>query len=157
MAAVAAGSGVTLGVEEEFLLVDPVTGATVPRAARVLARAGRHPLSSGTRFHPELASTQVEAATGVCTTLRSLRHQLREGRGRLAAAAGWRPGIGFAAVLVFGAIDAAAPHLQQGLGVGAPMMAMVPYVLAIVALAATRRRLRWPAALSASAGSGPGF
>jgi len=87
VAAVAAGSGVTLGVEEEFLLVDPVTGATVPRAARVLARAGRHPLSSGTRFHPELASTQVEAATGVCTTLRSLRHQLREGRGRLAAAA----------------------------------------------------------------------
>lgn len=66
----------------------------------------------------------------------------------LAAAAGWRPGLAFAAALLFGAIDAAAPHLQQDLGVRAPIMTMVPYLLAIVALAATRRRLRWPAALA---------
>ena len=67
----------------------------------------------------------------------------------LAAAAGWRPGLAFAAALLFGAIDAAAPHLQLDFGVRAPIMAMVPYLLVIVALAATRRRLRWPAALSA--------
>jgi simple sugar transport system permease protein len=67
----------------------------------------------------------------------------------LAAAAGWRPGLGFAAAFVFGAIDAAAPHLQQDFGVRPQIMTMVPYLLAIVALAATRRRLRWPAALSA--------
>jgi ABC-type uncharacterized transport system permease subunit len=69
----------------------------------------------------------------------------------VAAAAGWRPGLAFAGALVFGAIDAAVGQLAHDVGVRAPLMATVPYLLAIVALAVTSRRLRWPGALSARA------
>ncbi|WP_303621265.1 glutamate-cysteine ligase family protein, partial [Actinomadura formosensis] len=80
--------GVTLGVEEEFLLVDAVSGRCVPHAARVLAVVGPHGWeSSGGSFQAELLSSQVEAATGVCRDLAGLRAQLRSGRARLAAAA----------------------------------------------------------------------
>jgi ABC-type uncharacterized transport system permease subunit len=129
---------------------------------RAVAAQGRS--VHGLRIGATMAGSALMAAAGAAIALTAsvpVTIETVGGTGflclALAAAAGWRPGIGFAAALVFGAIDAAAPHLQQDLGVGAPMMAMVPYVLAIVALAATRRRLRWPAALSASAGSGPGF
>ena len=82
------GGGVTLGVEEEFLLVDAVSGECVPRAERVLEAAGEHPWrGTGGAFHPELLTSQVEAATGVCGDLAALREQLRAGRARLAAAA----------------------------------------------------------------------
>ncbi|WP_233358689.1 carboxylate-amine ligase [Thermomonospora amylolytica] len=81
-------SGATMGVEEEFLLVDPVNGRTAPKAPQVLARAGGRPAHSpGAGFHAELLQTQVEAVTGVCTGLDDLRRQLREGRSRLAGAA----------------------------------------------------------------------
>src|SRR5690606_30546234 len=82
------GGGVTLGVEEEFLLVDAVSGECVPRAARVLEAAGEHPWrGAGGAFHPELLTSQDEAAAGVCGDLAALREQLRAGRARLAAAA----------------------------------------------------------------------
>ncbi|HEX2315168.1 MAG TPA: glutamate--cysteine ligase [Thermomonospora sp.] len=80
--------GVTMGVEEEFLLVDPATGTTVPRAARVLARAAKAPpRPPGAEFHPELVTTQVESVSGVCTEAAGLRRQLYEGRRALADAA----------------------------------------------------------------------
>lgn len=80
--------GATLGVEEEFLLVDAVSGRCVPHAARVLAVVGPHGWeSSGGSFQAELLTSQVEAATGVCRDLAGLRAQLRSGRARLAAAA----------------------------------------------------------------------
>ncbi|TDC58841.1 YbdK family carboxylate-amine ligase [Actinomadura sp. GC306] len=83
-----AAGGATVGVEEEFLLVDALSGASVPRAGQVLAAAGEHPWrASGGGFHPELLASQVEAATGVCGDLAVLRAQLRDGRARLAAAA----------------------------------------------------------------------
>ncbi|MEO5874441.1 MAG: glutamate--cysteine ligase [Streptosporangiaceae bacterium] len=78
----------TFGVEEEFLLVDPVTREPVPAAGPVLGRAALAPFRSpGAEFNPELLATQVEAATGVCTQLPVLRRQLRAGRLLLAAAA----------------------------------------------------------------------
>ncbi|TDB92302.1 glutamate--cysteine ligase [Actinomadura sp. 7K534] len=81
-------AGATVGVEEEFLLVDAVSGTCVPRAGQVLAAAGEHPWrASGGGFHTELLASQVEAATGVCGDLAALRAQLRDGRARLAAAA----------------------------------------------------------------------
>lgn len=83
-----ARGGVTLGVEEEFLLVDAVSGECVPYAERVLEAVGGHPWrGAGGAFHPELLTSQVEAATGVCGDLPGLRAQLRTGRARLAAAA----------------------------------------------------------------------
>ncbi|MFI6516864.1 glutamate--cysteine ligase [Spirillospora sp. NPDC050679] len=75
-----------MGVEEEFLLLDPVTGRSVPRAAEVMARAGE-PRAPGAAFQAELLAAQVEAATGVCTGLGELRRQLLEDRAQLAAAA----------------------------------------------------------------------
>jgi carboxylate-amine ligase len=81
-------NGLTVGVEEEFLLVDVATLRTAPLAAAVLARAAKAPgLAAGMRFQPELAATQVEAATGICTDLFDLRRQLRQARACLAAAA----------------------------------------------------------------------
>jgi carboxylate-amine ligase len=78
----------TFGVEEEFLLVNPRSREPAAAAERVLSRAVKAPARSpGAEFHPELLSTQVEAATGVCTTLSELRHQLRTGRMILVAAA----------------------------------------------------------------------
>jgi len=88
-------SGTTMGVEEEFLLVDPGSGRTVPAAPRVLARANRRPPHApGAGFHAELLRTQAEAVTGVCAGPAELRRQLRAGRARLAEAAaaeGLRP------------------------------------------------------------------
>ncbi|SDD10169.1 carboxylate-amine ligase [Actinokineospora iranica] len=77
--------GVTIGVEEEFLLVDPVTGLPVAAAADVLAAARA---AGGTpALHAELLGTQVEAASGVCRSLAELGAQVRDGRRVLAAAA----------------------------------------------------------------------
>jgi glutamate---cysteine ligase / carboxylate-amine ligase len=78
---------VTIGVEEEFLLVDPASCRTAGRAGAVLKRAASSPRPRGSALHSELLSTQVEFATGVCTTLDELRRQLVEGRRLLSAAA----------------------------------------------------------------------
>jgi simple sugar transport system permease protein len=108
----------------------------------------------GLRIGAIMAGSAIMAAGGaaIALTVSDLAFDKVAGRGflclALAAGTGWRPGLGVAAALLFGAIDAAAPHLQQGLGVHGSLMAMVPYLLAIALLAATRRRLRWPAALS---------
>ncbi|WP_370447505.1 glutamate--cysteine ligase [Geodermatophilus sp. TF02-6] len=76
--------GATVGVEEEFHLVDPVTFALTPgptvAAAAIEGRAGAH-------VHPEIVTTQVETSTGVCTTLAELRAALLATRAEAAAAA----------------------------------------------------------------------
>jgi carboxylate-amine ligase len=79
----------TVGVEEEFLLIDPGSGEPAARAGEVLAGAGRLPAAApDATLQPELLGTQVEAATGICRTLDELGAQLRHGRRQLAAAAG---------------------------------------------------------------------
>ncbi len=79
--------GLTMGVEEEFLLVDARTRRTAPRAAAVLVRASRAAGVPETAFQAELAASQVEAATGVCADLAGLRGQLAGARACLGAAA----------------------------------------------------------------------
>lgn len=74
----------TVGVEEEFLLVDTASGRTSVRAGAVLARVQDTDL---TKFHAELAGTQVEAATGPCTSVTDLGDALRQARDALAKAA----------------------------------------------------------------------
>lgn len=76
--------GVTMGVEEEFLLADRTSRRTVPRAPAVLKRA--RPDGPG-HVHAELLTSQVEASTGVCEDLAELREHLVSGRERLAEAA----------------------------------------------------------------------
>jgi carboxylate-amine ligase len=74
----------TVGVEEEFFLVDAGSRALAPGAGEVLARASQ---PAGEQVEPELHRTQVEAATAVCGTLAGLRAELRRLRHELAGAA----------------------------------------------------------------------
>ncbi|MEV4481630.1 carboxylate-amine ligase [Micromonospora coxensis] len=63
----------TLGVEEEFLLLDPATGESMPVAARVLdALSG--PAREQSR--QEFRHSMVEMVTPVCTDLAQLREHL---------------------------------------------------------------------------------
>ncbi|MER8223846.1 glutamate--cysteine ligase [Streptomyces sp. NPDC094143] len=59
----------TIGVEEEYLLVDPVTGLPVPHADKVRAAAGLGRLVADQEVQYELLQAQVEVATPVCATL----------------------------------------------------------------------------------------
>ncbi|GAA2698145.1 MULTISPECIES: YbdK family carboxylate-amine ligase [Actinosynnema] len=75
----------TFGVEEEYLLVSPETWLPTASAPEVLA--GVRDLPPGALAQPELLSSQVEFATGVCRSVPELRAQLRAGRAAIADAA----------------------------------------------------------------------
>jgi carboxylate-amine ligase len=76
---VTAPGGTTLGVEEEFLLLDPSTGAPVLVGPELVRMLGGEP---GVR--QEVMRFQVETATGVCTSLDEAGRELVRLR-RLAA------------------------------------------------------------------------
>lgn len=77
-------TGSTLGVEEEFHLVDPDTGrlaaSSLVADAAVRGEAGEH-------VQPEISTTQLETATGVCRTLAEVRAALVQTRREAVAAA----------------------------------------------------------------------
>ena len=79
--AVRAAGAVTLGVEEEFVLLDPSTGATVLAGPELVRMLDGEP-----GIAQELMRFQVETGTGVCTSLDDLGGELIRLR-RLAAAA----------------------------------------------------------------------
>lgn len=70
----------TVGLEEEALLVDAASGAPVPEAEAVVARAGGAPLCL------ELPACQVELVTEPAATAAEAGAQLRRARRALAAA-----------------------------------------------------------------------
>ncbi len=74
----------TVGVEEEFLLVDPVTGIPVNRAEDVVTVA-REQL--GLVLEHELTGAQVEINTSVCRDAEQVRRELLETRRVVARAA----------------------------------------------------------------------
>ncbi|MDX8052244.1 glutamate--cysteine ligase [Lentzea sp. BCCO 10_0798] len=74
----------TVGVEEEFLLVDPETGVPVNRADEVVAVA-REEL--GLELERELTGAQVEINTTVCRDAEQARRELIEARRSVARAA----------------------------------------------------------------------
>ncbi|MEV6717409.1 glutamate--cysteine ligase [Lentzea sp. NPDC051208] len=74
----------TVGVEEEFLLVDPETGVPVNRADEVVAVA-REQL--GLELERELTGAQVEINTTVCRDVEQARRELVEARRSVAQAA----------------------------------------------------------------------
>ncbi|MGW5153456.1 carboxylate-amine ligase [Rhodococcus koreensis] len=78
-----ADSAPTIGVEEEFVLVDPDTGTPFLGNTAVAAAAQ----TRGAELQLELSRCQIETATPVCTTLTDLRDQLRRTRAQVAAAA----------------------------------------------------------------------
>ena len=79
--AVRAAGAITLGVEEEFLLLDPSTGATVLAGPELVRMLGGEP-----GIQQELMRFQVETGTRVCTGLDEAGRELVRLR-RLAAAA----------------------------------------------------------------------
>ncbi|WP_367137323.1 glutamate--cysteine ligase [Saccharothrix sp. HUAS TT1] len=72
----------TVGVEQEFLLVDPETRRPVPLAESVAQHAG-----AGLDVQRELTPFQIEVATPVCRTAEELAEQVLLGRTHLAKAA----------------------------------------------------------------------
>ncbi|MFN3651803.1 MAG: glutamate--cysteine ligase [Armatimonadota bacterium] len=75
----------TLGVEEEYQIVDPETGELRSRASRVLRDARRE---LGEQVTTELHLSQVESATPVCETLDDVRAEVARHRRGLIEAAG---------------------------------------------------------------------
>lgn len=71
----------TLGVEEEFLLLDRSDGHPVDRASAILTLLGGDP-----RIKYEFLQCQLETVTGVCTDLEQVEQELESTR-RLAAGA----------------------------------------------------------------------
>ena len=74
----------TLGVEEEYLIVDPATRAPSPAAQRLLDPAKA---VLGDSVHTELQLVQIEASTPVCRTLEEVRDELTRVRRQLGAVA----------------------------------------------------------------------
>ncbi len=74
----------TLGIEEEYQLIDPVTRALRPRAHRVLPQAQR---ALGDAVQPELLLAQIETVSPVCHTLADVRAALVHARRTVIAAA----------------------------------------------------------------------
>ncbi|GAA3161284.1 glutamate--cysteine ligase [Planomonospora alba] len=76
--------GLTVGVEEEFLIISPETGRTVP-AADAVRRRITGPIAA--RIQPELMRFQIETNSLVHTDLEELRRDLAGMRAAAAAAA----------------------------------------------------------------------
>ena len=79
---VRAAGGITLGVEEEFVLLDPSTGATALAAPDLMRMLDGEP-----GVQQELMRFQVETATRVCTSLDGLGRDLTRLRWLVADAA----------------------------------------------------------------------
>ncbi len=73
----------TIGVEEEYQIIDPQTRHLAPGAKKILASAT---LSAGS-LYPELQRSQVEVATPVCRNLAEVRNDLVRSRRTVMAAA----------------------------------------------------------------------
>lgn len=73
----------SIGVEEEFLLVDADSREVAPSAAKVLSTARE----TGCDLQAELTEFQVESATPVCRTMDEVRAELTAARGALNALA----------------------------------------------------------------------
>ena len=97
----------TLGVEEEFVLLDPSTGAAVLAGPELVRMLGGEP-----GVQQELMRFQVETATGVCTGLDEAGRELVRLR-RLAAAAAARLGCALVA-------SGVAPYHTPGLAAVTP-------------------------------------
>ncbi|OBK41901.1 carboxylate--amine ligase [Mycobacterium sp. 1245111.1] len=91
----------TVGVEEEFLLVDPRTGEPTPRNAAVAAEAEHR----GLALQLELSACQVETTSSVATTSAELGENLTRLR-RIAAEAARAAGVQLVAL----GLPPAVPH-----------------------------------------------
>jgi carboxylate-amine ligase len=72
----------TIGIEEEYLLVDPRTRDLIQEAPAGLFEACEKRI--GRRVMPEFLQSQVEVGTGVCSSIEQARQELAELRGAVA-------------------------------------------------------------------------
>lgn len=77
----------TLGIEEEYLLLDPTSGRPVAASERVRRLAAGSPGLGEDDVEPELLQVQLEVATPVCCTLDEAGGHLLRLRSELAGAA----------------------------------------------------------------------
>lgn len=77
----------TMGVEEEYLLLDQDSGLPVPRSAQVRALAARMAAVDEQEIEPELLQAQVEVGTPICASLSEVAQSLTRLRGAVGAAA----------------------------------------------------------------------
>ena len=77
-------TSLTLGVEEEFLLLDTRMGVPTPAAGRVRAAAEQERVLERDEVDTELLQAQVEVATPVCAELDEVAAHLTRLRGALA-------------------------------------------------------------------------
>ncbi|WP_093802792.1 glutamate--cysteine ligase [Streptomyces sp. Wb2n-11] len=78
---------ITVGVEEEYLLLDPGSGLPVPLAEEVRGSSGLEPVVDRREVQAELLQAQVEVATPVCTDLEEVGGHLLRLRHAVGAAA----------------------------------------------------------------------
>ncbi|MFF2785600.1 glutamate--cysteine ligase [Streptomyces sp. NPDC058049] len=78
---------ITVGVEEEYLLVDPETLLPTPLVQEVRATARLAPIAEEREVQDELLQAQIEVATPVCTSLEEVGGHLLRLRHAVASAA----------------------------------------------------------------------
>ncbi|MFC9293966.1 glutamate--cysteine ligase [Streptomyces sp. NPDC057011] len=78
---------ITVGVEEEYLLVDPGDGLPAPLVEAVRRTAGLGPLAEREEVQDELLQAQIEVATPVCSDLEEVGGHLLRLRHALGSAA----------------------------------------------------------------------
>ncbi|WP_371675388.1 glutamate--cysteine ligase [Streptomyces sp. NBC_01276] len=78
---------ITVGVEEEYLLVDPDTLLPTPLVQEVRASARLAPIADEQEVQDELLQAQIEVATPVCTALEEVGGHLLRLRHAVASAA----------------------------------------------------------------------
>ncbi|WP_328930910.1 MULTISPECIES: glutamate--cysteine ligase [unclassified Streptomyces] len=78
---------ITVGVEEEYLLLDPATGQPAARSEQVRRAAGLDDAAEESEVQPELLQAQVEVATPVCQGLTEVAGHLLRLRHALSTAA----------------------------------------------------------------------
>ncbi|MCY0932244.1 glutamate--cysteine ligase [Streptomyces sp. H27-H1] len=78
---------ISVGVEEEYLLVDPATGVPVPLVEDVSRTAGLGSVAERDEVQDELLQAQIEVATPVCWSLEEVGGHLLRLRHAVASAA----------------------------------------------------------------------
>jgi len=72
----------TIGVEEEYILVDPESRSAVPNPPKGFMEDCREAI--GPRVTPEFLRCQIEIATGICTTVSEARAEIADLRSTIA-------------------------------------------------------------------------
>ena len=76
----------TMGIEEEYQIIDPWTRALAPDASRMLSSV-ESPFAPSIQLQQEMQRSQVEIATPICSTLAEVRSSLTQARQTASAAA----------------------------------------------------------------------